>query len=80
MNRVRLNSSEGQRIVNQQSNGWRYLLFVRDNKKDEYGITNGYYCLGFIDYHSSYGEMPINVIWNMEKPIPGFVLEKTKVG
>ncbi len=80
MNRISLDSDEGKRIVNQRTNGWRYLLFVRDNKQDEYGITNGYYCLGFMDFHSSHGEMPINVIWDMQRPIPGFVLESTKVG
>ncbi len=79
MNRVRINSDEGQRIIHQQENGWRYLLFVRDNKQDEYGITNGYYCLGLMDFHSSHGEMPINVVWDMRQPIPGFILETAKV-
>ncbi len=78
MNRVRVESEEGQRIVMQRSNGWKYLLFVRDNKQDEYGITNGYYCLGQMDFNSYHGEMPINVVWNMQRPIPGFILESAK--
>ncbi len=78
MNGVRIESEEGQRIINQRQNGWKYILFVRDSKKDEYGNTNGYYCLGLMDYHSSHGERPINVIWDMQQPIPGFVLEDAK--
>ena len=78
MNRVRIASGEGQRIIHQPTNGWKYILFVRETKKDEYGNTNGYYCLGFMDYNSSTGERPINVIWNMQNPIPDFILETAK--
>ena len=75
MNGVRIDSEEGQRIIQQPTNGWKYILFVRDAKKDEYGNTNGYYCLGLIDYHSSIGERPMNVVWDMQHSIPGFILE-----
>lgn len=78
MNKVCIDSEEGQRIIHQPTNGWKYILFIRDTKKDEYGNTNGYYCLGFMDYNSSTGERPINVIWNMQNPIPVFFLETAK--
>ncbi|MBR6415847.1 MAG: DUF3427 domain-containing protein [Bacteroidales bacterium] len=78
MNKVRIESEEGQRIVNQKTNGWKFILFVRDTKKDPYGNTNGYYCLGMMDFDSSHGECPLNVIWNMHEPIPGFLLESAK--
>ena len=78
MNKVRKNSEEGLRISEQRTNGWKYLLFVRDAKQDEYGITNAYYCLGFMDYESSHGECPMNVVWNMHNNIPGFILESAK--
>lgn len=78
MNGVRIESKEGQRIVRQRQNGWKFILFVRDSKKDEFGNTNGYYCLGLMDYHESHGERPLNVIWDMQQPIPGFVLETAK--
>ena len=78
MNSVRIDSEEGQRIIQQPTNGWKYILFVRDAKKDEYGNTNGYYCLGLIDYNSSIGERPMNVVWNMQHSIPGFILETAK--
>jgi hypothetical protein len=78
MNGVRIDSEEGQRIIQQPTNGWKYILFVRDAKKDEYGNTNGYYCLGLIDYNSSTGERPMNVVWDMHHSIPGFILETAK--
>ena len=78
MNKVRRSSEEGRRISEQRTNGWKYLLFVRDAKQDEYGITNAYYCLGFMDYESSHGECPMNVVWKMQRSIPGFILESAK--
>lgn len=78
MNKVRIDSNEGQRIIQQGSNGWKFILFVRDSKKDEYGNTNGYYCLGLMDFNESHGERPMNVVWDMHKPIPGFILENAK--
>ncbi len=78
MNKVRHDSEEGLRITGQKTNGWKYLLFVRDSKQDEYGNTNGYYCLGFMDYCSSHGECPMNVVWTMRNSIPGFILEVAK--
>ena len=79
MNRVRSNSKEGQRIINQRENGWKYLLFVRDSKLDEFGLNNAYYCLGFMDFESCHGEAPMNVVWNMQSTIPGFLLETAKI-
>lgn len=77
-NLVRTDSDEGQRILRQRENGWKYILFVRDRKTDCYGNTNGYYCLGLMDIHSAHGECPINVVWDMRSAIPGFVLESAK--
>ncbi|MDE6291215.1 MAG: DUF3427 domain-containing protein [Muribaculaceae bacterium] len=78
MNKTKEQSDEGQRIINQKVNGWKYILFVRDSKTDEFGNTNGYYCLGLMDFNSSHGECPMNVIWDMKEPIPGFILESAK--
>jgi superfamily II DNA or RNA helicase/HKD family nuclease len=78
MNKTRAKSAEGQRIITQRNNGWKYILFVRDSKADEFGNTNGYYCLGTMDFNSCHGECPMNVIWDMHEPIPGFILESAK--
>lgn len=34
--------------------------------------------LRFMDYESSHGECPMNVVWNMHNNIPGFILESAK--
>lgn len=78
MNKVREDSNEGQRIVHQATNGWKFILFVRDAKTDEYNNTNAYYCLGLMDFKSSHGECPMNVVWQMHQTIPGFILESAK--
>ena len=78
MNKTTVQSKDGQRIINQKKNGWKYILFVRDSKKDEFNNTNGYYCLGMMDFNSSHGECPMNVVWDMHEPIPGFILESAK--
>lgn len=78
MNKVQVDSDEGQRIVHQAANGWKFILFVRDAKTDEYNNTNAYYCLGLMDFKSSHGECPMNVVWQMHQDIPGFILESAK--
>lgn len=75
---IRKSDKAGQRIINQKRNGWKYILFVRESRRDEYGNTNGYYCLGTMDFNSSYGECPMNVVWDMHEPIPDFILEASK--
>ena len=74
---VRILSKDGQRIIHQRENNWKYWLFVRDRKRDEFGFTNAYYFLGEMEYESSHGECPMNVIWNMKNDIPGNILELT---
>ena len=77
-NDVRIESKEGQRFIHQKDNGWKFLLFVRDSKKDAFGNSNCYYCLGLMDYDKSEGECPMNITWNMQNKIPGFILEKAQ--
>ena len=74
---VKIQSDAGQRIIHQRENGWKYLLFVRDRKRDEFGFTNAYYFLGEMEYESSHGECPMSVVWNMKYDIPGNILELT---
>ncbi len=61
-------SNAGSRYTNQRSNGRRFILFVREDKKDGFGNVSPYYCLGLVDYLSSHGDFPMNIEWQMEKP------------
>ena len=60
----------------QKENGKKFLLFVRENKKDTFGFTTPYYCLGLVDYVNSTGDRPMNITWRMHNDIPGFILDK----
>ncbi len=75
---VRANSKDGERFIQQKSNGWKFLLFVRDTKQDSFDLTNAYYCLGLMDYVAYSGECPMNITWSMQRSIPGFILEKSQ--
>lgn len=61
-------SNSGSRYVNQKENGRRFLLFVREDKKDGYGNTSPYYCMGLLNYVSSHGNYPMNIEWQLQKP------------
>ena len=64
----------GQRFINQKSSGRRFILFVREYKKDGYGNTSPFYCMGLIDYISSSGDFPMNIEWRMESAaLPRFI-------
>ena len=57
-----------------ENNGRRFMLFVREEKTDGFGNTCPYYCMGLINYLSSYGNRPMNIEWQLEKPaMPRFI-------
>ncbi len=65
---------KGARFVKQKENGKKFLLFVRENKKDGFGNTCPFICFGLIDYISSKGDKPMKINWQMHHPIlPGFL-------
>ena len=67
-------SATGQRYINQQRNGNRVLIFVRDYKKEGQAAVP-YTCIGLADYISHYGSAPLSIVWKMHEPMPGFVLK-----
>lgn len=62
-------TGSGQRFVNQQQNGKRFLLFVREHKKDGYGNTCPFHCFGLVSYVRSYGDRPMNIEWRLHEPV-----------
>ena len=68
----------GRRYVDQVQTHQQFLLFVREQKKDAYGLTESYYCLGPVRYVSSRGDRPMTITWRMENEIPGKILEKAE--
>lgn len=47
----------------------KIILFVREEKKDGFGNTCPFHCFGLVDYVSSHGDFPMNIIWRLEKPV-----------
>jgi superfamily II DNA or RNA helicase/HKD family nuclease len=64
----------GRRFVEQRSNGKRFLLFVREDKRDGFGNTCPFYCFGLVNYVRSTGNRPMSIEWELEQPIlPQFI-------
>lgn len=67
-------SGHGKRFVEQATNKKKFILFVRENKKDGFGNTCPFYCFGLIDYISSRNDKPMSIDWRMHQPIlPQFI-------
>ena len=71
-------SPTGLRYINHAERGSRILLFVREFKKDQ--VLSGaaaYTYLGTANYASHEGGRPMNVTWELDRPIPAKYLKKT---
>lgn len=67
-------SGKGARFVKQKENGKKFVLFVRQDKKDGYGNTCPFLCFGLVDYISSEGDFPMNINWRLQQPaLPEFI-------
>lgn len=67
-------NGKGKRFVQQAQNGKKFVLFVRENKKDGFGNTCPFYCFGLVDYIRSDSDFPMNIEWQFEEPaMPQFV-------
>ena len=65
---------KGKRFVDQKKNGKKFLLFVRENKKDGFGNTCPFICFGLVDYIRSKDDKPMKINWQTHQPIlPKFI-------
>lgn len=69
-------SPTGQRYIHHRQRGSKILLFVRESKNDIAG-TAPYTFLGPAFYVQHKGSRPMNIIWQLENPIPAKYLKKT---
>ena len=53
------------------------MIFVRENKRDQYGNVAPYTFLGLADYVEHKGSKPMDVIWKLRTPIPAKYLKQT---
>lgn len=67
-------NGKGKRFTEQSANKKKFILFVREHKKDGFGNTCPFYCFGLIDYISSRDDRPMSIDWRMHQPIlPKFI-------
>ena len=70
-------TSTGHRYIHHREQGTHVALFVREFRKDEFGLTSTYCFLGLVEYQSHKGERPMSIIWHLQEPIPASYLPKT---
>jgi superfamily II DNA or RNA helicase len=76
---TRADSDTGRRYQEHQQRNWRILLFVRQHKHDERGVTSPYLFLGPVRYVSHEREKPMRIIWELERPMPPDFFRQVKV-
>lgn len=67
------NSPVGKSYINQKEIGKNILLFVREHKKDAFGMTMNYLFLGSVEYVKHQGASPMSITWQMKEPIPAYI-------
>lgn len=77
-NQTSENSTVGQRYIRHKKTGNKILLFVRDEKKNKYGETATYTFLGTANDNSHEGSKPMNIIWELDFPIPAKYIKETQ--
>ena len=70
-------SATGQRYIHHAEQGGKVLLFVREFKHE--GLrTSPYTFLGQATYVSHHGSKPMNIVWQLEKPIPAKYMKRVQ--
>ena len=68
-------SPTGQRYLHHKEMGYTPLLFIRDFKKTQNGLTAPYLFAGPLRYRRHEGDKPISIVWELEHPLPARVLQ-----
>ena len=74
-NSARPNSGRGLGYIQQKENKKIFLLFVREQAKDENGRTVGFVNFGPIDFIKYKGSQPMNITWKLKHPSSFFILK-----
>ena len=70
-------SPTGQRYLSQRQTETHVLLLVRDERKNEWGGTSPYTCLGPATFSSHTGSRPIAITWELRHPMPVDVFRRS---
>ncbi|MEO6487131.1 MAG: DUF3427 domain-containing protein [Thermoanaerobaculia bacterium] len=77
--RTSTDSPTGQRYVNHLARGSRVILFVRENRRDERDVSAPYLCLGPARHVSHKSDRPMQIVWELERPMPSDIFQHAKV-
>jgi hypothetical protein len=72
-------SPTGQRYINHAARGSQVLLFVRENRRDERDVSGPYLCLGYARHVSHQSDRPMQIVWELQRPMPVEIYQHAKV-
>lgn len=67
-------SQTGQRYIKHQEQGYTPLLFIRNRKQLDNGLTAPYFFAGPLRYQRHEGSKPMSIIWELEHRLPARTL------
>ncbi|MGB0942183.1 MAG: DUF3427 domain-containing protein [Marinomonas sp.] len=76
-NNTRPTSGRGLGYINQKAEKKTFLLFVREQAKDENGRTMGFVNFGPVSFVKYEGSQPMNITWKLAHPMPSFMWHDT---
>ncbi|NQY33904.1 MAG: DUF3427 domain-containing protein [Alteromonadaceae bacterium] len=76
-NSARPNSGRGLGYITQQETSKTFILFVREQGKDENGRTMGFVNFGPVDFVKYEGSQPMNITWKLKHPMPAYLWHET---
>ncbi|NDC77707.1 MAG: DUF3427 domain-containing protein, partial [Chitinophagia bacterium] len=67
---------KGRSYIEHARTGKRILLFVREARRDEEGLTMAFICCGFLAYVTHEGARPMSITWRMETAPPAMLVQE----
>jgi superfamily II DNA or RNA helicase len=76
-NSAKPNSGRGLGYITQKETNKTFLLFVREQGKDENGRTMGFVNFGPVGFVKYEGSQPMNITWKLKHPMPAYLWHET---
>ncbi|GAA5132865.1 DUF3427 domain-containing protein [Thalassotalea piscium] len=76
-NSAKPESGKGLNYIKQKENNKTFILFVREQAKDENGKTMGFVNFGPVDFVKYEGSQPMNITWKLKHPMPAYLWHET---
>lgn len=76
-NSARPDSGRGLGYITQTETKKTFILFVREQGKDENGRTMGFVNFGPVDFVKYEGSQPMNITWKLKHPMPAYLWHDT---